>query len=122
MTRDIDQLRQSRARLKRAAEEIQREIIWLEEEIRRAIHETPLNDTFFWRTLFPILASNPKGVTSSDLQRMLRTFGNAVNSNAFGTFLSRNKAKGRLTLDSSTTPARWRLVEGVTNPFGDDEP
>lgn len=120
MAYDIDQMRRSRSRLKKALDEIQLEINWLDSEIKKAINETPLNDNFFWSKVFPLLESKPKGISSSDMQSMLRTFGSPVNSNAFSTFLSRNKARGRLILDNSMTPPRWRLASDLVSPLAEE--
>lgn len=117
MERSLESLKTSRARLKTALSEIQKELDYVEAEIKKAASETPLNDNFFWTVLAPLLETRPKGMTTFDLQVYLKTFGNPVSSNAFSTFLSRSKAKGRLVLDKSTTPFRWKLKDGLQNPF-----
>ncbi|MET3897792.1 hypothetical protein ABIB57_001738 [Devosia sp. UYZn731] len=116
--RSKTQLLKSQDRLKAAVEALRDELRQIEDELRQYDRSVPLNDEFFWDNLVPLLAKTSGGLTSAEIQRQLETAGHEINTISLRTFLSRNKARGRLLTFDAPSPARWQISLHTSHLIG----
>ncbi len=109
MARTSKQLLESKRGIEAAIRILQSELRQIEIEQTELGKDVRLDDDFLSEIIVPLLATKPKGMTASEIKRALKVFGHTVNPNSFRTFLTRNKDRGRLELNSNTSPGRWIL-------------
>lgn len=110
MSRSKAKLLESRSRLVGAIDALRAEIAEIDNELAGYRKGAPLTDALFWSMVVPILTREEDGLTSAEVQNKLNAHGIATNSVALRTFLSRNKAKGRLVIFNHHTPPKWKVA------------
>lgn len=101
----------SLARLQAALAKLQEEIRSLEIELASFTNTVPLDDGFFWGELVPLLSKRGPQV-GSDILEYFRGIGYDFTDGSFRTFLSRQKARGRLVTPARTgVKSKWYVSD-----------
>lgn len=118
MIRDRREIERSKRRIEVAIANLQEELATLNHELSMVVDTTQLDESFFWEHVATSLFDLGMGVTSAELSRILEARGHNIKEENFRSFLSRQKAKGRLqfekgefgTLLWSLSPSARRMI------------
>lgn len=119
MVRDHREIERSKRRIEVAIANLQEELAALNHELAMVANTAQLNESFFWEHVATNLFELDVGVTSSELARILEARGHNIKEENFRTFLSRQKAKGRLQLNKGEfSTVLWGLSPSARNLVG----
>lgn len=111
MARSKSDLLKSKAKLTMAIEALRDEVRLIDLELAGYRKGVPLNEKFFIDRIVPALREEKQGLSSAGLQSRLERDGIVTNTVSLRTFLSRYKAKGRLTILPQYNPPHWQVVD-----------